>query len=96
MCVGVGVGFKIGFSFSHTSFPTEPSPKPHPLKNDDLLVCGYTQETKRLRDLCMYICTTVYLCACSQEQLAGVGSVLPPCGSWDQNHICHHTWWSEI
>lgn len=58
------------FSLSHSWFPTEPSPKPDPLE-DDLLVCVCTciQETER--SVSHYV-----LCACGQEQVARVGSIL--------------------
>lgn len=74
---------KLKFSFSHSCFPTEPSPKPHPLK-DDLLVCVCTCIHETERSMSHYV-----LCACGQEQVAWVGSVLH--AGPKIKLICHHT-----
>lgn len=73
---------KLRFSFSHSCFPTEPSPKPHPLKNDDLLVYMYTRETETCVPLC-----TLYM----WSRTSCWSWFCPSCRSWDQTHICHHT-----
>lgn len=62
---------KLRFLFSHSCFPTEPSPKTHPLKNDDL--CADVHVYMRLRDLC----PTVYSVHEVKNKLQElVGSVL--------------------